>query len=114
VLNDTLPGPALNGPHSDAQVTRSGRYHLRFNALTGSTYERCVEDLNRLFLEHGLPWFRMYSDPQSLLEHQESPLNADAKKLLREAVAGTANEQNIAASLKLLGINPSVRRGAEA
>ncbi|AWV06193.1 hypothetical protein C9I47_0469 [Lysobacter maris] len=48
----------LNGPSSDRLRSADGRaYHLRFNALTWSTFERCVDDLVRVALDHGLPWF---------------------------------------------------------
>ena len=33
-------------------------YHHRFNAETGSTYERCVEELNLFINEVAEPWFR--------------------------------------------------------
>src|SRR6185369_5477847 len=36
---------------------RGYAYHLRFNAVTGSTYQRCLDDLIRVTKEHGLPWF---------------------------------------------------------
>jgi len=54
-------------PTSRDQLTsehvRDGRgysYHLRFNALTWSTYERCLQDLVRLTHDHGLPWFEQH------------------------------------------------------
>jgi hypothetical protein len=37
--------------------SRGYAYHLRFNALSWSTYDRCLEDLLRVTREHGLPWF---------------------------------------------------------
>ena len=52
---DPLP---LNGPSSES--LRDGRgyaYHLRFNARSGSTYDRCINDLRRVLDDHGLPWF---------------------------------------------------------
>lgn len=51
---------ALNGPSSDQ--LRDGRgyaYHLRFNASSWSTYDRCLEDLLRVTRDHGLPWFSL-------------------------------------------------------
>ena len=32
-------------------------YHHRFNAATGSTYERCLEELELYLLEFAEPWF---------------------------------------------------------
>jgi hypothetical protein len=50
--------PSLNGPSSDKlRDTRGYAYHLRFNAHSWSTYDRCLEDLVRVTKEHGLPWF---------------------------------------------------------
>ncbi len=47
-----------NGPDSDRlRDSRGYAYHLRFNALTWSTYERCLDDLIRVLEDHGLPWF---------------------------------------------------------
>jgi len=37
--------------------SRGRSYHLRFNAESGSMYDRCLEDLLRVTREHGLPWF---------------------------------------------------------
>ncbi len=54
-----LPDPiTLNGPNSDQLRDSDGyAYHLRFNALTWSTYDRCLDDLIRALRERGLPWF---------------------------------------------------------
>jgi hypothetical protein len=35
-------------------------YHTRFNALTWSTYDKCVDDLMRLMNDHGFPWFKTH------------------------------------------------------
>lgn len=37
---------------------RGYAYHLRFNALSGSSYDRCLEGLVRITHEHGLSWFQ--------------------------------------------------------
>ena len=43
---------------SDKLKSSNGyHYHLRFNALTWSTYDRCVQDLERVIKEHAVPWF---------------------------------------------------------
>lgn len=86
VLNDSFPAAALNGPSSDSASTLAGRYHLRFNAATGSTFDRCVQDLVRFVEEYGLPWFRQFEDPPRLLERADSPLGAEAKSLLIAAI----------------------------
>ncbi len=104
VLNDSFPAAALNGPNSDATSASTGRYHLRFNAATGSTFDRCVHDLVRFFNEQGLPWFRQFEDTASLIERADSPLGAEAKSLLFNAINGQEKPENVAASLKLFGI----------
>ena len=44
--------------YSDKLKDSNGyHYHLRFNSLTWSTYDRCLQDLERVTREHGLPWF---------------------------------------------------------
>ena len=103
VLNDDLDGPHLNGPNSDPTLTRKGQYHLRFNAKSGSMYERCVEDLVRFVVEQGEPWFREYETEKNLLK-EDSPLRPEAKQLLQAAMDGKANPENEALSLKSLGI----------
>lgn len=48
----------LHGPCTDQlRDSRGYAYHLRFNAWTWSTYDRCVVDMERVLLEQGLPWF---------------------------------------------------------
>lgn len=37
--------------------SRGYAYHLRFNALSWSMYDRCLEDLMKVMCEHVLPWF---------------------------------------------------------
>lgn len=56
---DATPPLPLDGPDSDRlRDARGYACHLRFNAWSWSTYDRCVEDLSRVLDEHGLPWFR--------------------------------------------------------
>lgn len=103
VLNDDLVAAALNGPHSDADTLRAGRHHLRFNAETGSTYDRCVDDLARFVVEQGEPWFQRWRSVDALLQ-SDSPLRAQDREFLRAAQAGEASAERVAASLKILGI----------
>jgi hypothetical protein len=102
VLNDDFVAAALNGPHSDAGTLRAGQYHLRFNAETGSTYDRCVDDLARFVIEQGEPWFQRWRSVEALLQ-SDSPLRAQDREFLRAAQAGEASAERIAASLKILG-----------
>src|SRR5690606_32032664 len=51
ILNDDFPSVALNGPMSDDLHYRLERYHLRFNAETWSTYDRCMTDLIRFLID---------------------------------------------------------------
>jgi len=104
VLNDTFPGLALNGPSSDPDRLRAGRYHLRFNAKTGSTYDRCVDDLARFVVEQGEPWFARFREPEALLTYKDSPLQTPERERLRTATEGNPDAQTVAESLRLLGI----------
>ena len=103
VLNDDFIAAALNGPHSDAGTLRAGRYHLRFNAETGSTYDRCVDDLARFVVEQGEPWFQRWRSIEALLQ-SDSPLRAQDREFLRAAQDGRASAERVAGSLKILGI----------
>jgi hypothetical protein len=48
-FNDPFGGLALNGPESAPWVERAGRYHLRFNAKSGSMFDRCIDIYFALF-----------------------------------------------------------------
>lgn len=104
VLNSDFAAAALNGPQSDPEILRAGRYHLRFNAETGSTYERCVDDLARFALEQGEPWFQKWNSVEALLQSPDSPLSPPDQECLCAACDGTASTERVAASLKILGI----------
>ncbi len=104
VLNDTFEAAALNGLSSDAERCRRGRYHLRFNAQTGSTFERCVDDLVRFVVEQGEPWFRRFTDTAHLLASADSPLGSRERELLTAALAGRSSPASEAASRRILGI----------
>lgn len=56
-LNDTFDALALNGPDTDDPKFWDMQLHLRFNAKSGSTYERCINDLVKFVLEVGEPWY---------------------------------------------------------
>jgi hypothetical protein len=104
VLNDTFVAAALNGPTSDAARCRRGRFHLRFNAQTGSTFERCVDDLVRFVTEEGEPWFQRFRDTRELLSSIDSPLGPRERELLTAALAGQGSPESEAASRRILGI----------
>jgi hypothetical protein len=104
VLNDTFEAEALNGPYSDVGLLREGRYHLRFNAQTGSTYDRCLDDLSRFVTEQGEPWFNKFKNCETLLSSNESPLKESVKNRLRAALDGQSEPEVVDASLKMLGI----------
>jgi hypothetical protein len=94
VLNDDFPALALNGPSSDYALIRAGRYHLRFNAQSGSTYDRCLDDLVRLASEQGEPWFREFHSAEDILQKPHSPLRVADKQLLAAAASGNMNALN--------------------
>lgn len=103
VLNDDFVAAAVNGPQSDVGTLHPGRYHLRFNAETGSTYDRCVDDLARFVVEQGEPWFERWRSVEALLQ-SDSPLRAEEREFLRAARDGQSSLERVAASLKILGI----------
>ena len=110
VLNHALDFAALNGPHSNEARFINHRYHLRFNAKTGSTYDRCVDDLVRFVEEQGVPWFQRFADLDELLTTSDSPLESEEKEFLEAARAGHANPENEAVSLKILGIKSKTQK----
>lgn len=105
VLNAPAAGSAI-GIISDHARRKTGyAYHHRFNAETGSTYDRCLEDLGFYITEVAEPWFAEWRDPQKLMTHVE--LGSDAREGLKSAIAGDASPAAIAASLKALGVKVS-------
>ena len=104
VLNDTFPAEALNGPSSTPELVKAGLYHLRFNASSGDSYSRCIDDLSRFVAEQGEPWFSRHASSTFLIEANDSPLSAQARIALSDAVAGRANAIHVAASRKLFRV----------
>jgi hypothetical protein len=104
VLNGDFQAPVPNGPWTDVERSRQGRYHLRFNAQTGSTFERCLDDLVRFVQEHCEPWFARFANMEELLTSSNSPLDARERELLSAALGGGNTPENEAVSRKLLGI----------
>ena len=79
--DDKFDALALNGPCSTDAEIRDKKYHHRFNAKSGSTYERCIDDLIRFVEETSEPWFK-----------QQAPSVTEASEVAEKL------------SLKLLGI----------
>ena len=105
VLNDLLEGLSPNGPRYDfSERLRAAHYHFRFNAQTGSTYDRCIDDLERYVVHEGMPWFERFQEPDGLLSSSDSPLRQPERERLRASVGGQADADAVARSLKLLGI----------
>jgi hypothetical protein len=103
VLNDSFPSIALNGPDTGS-APREGRYHLRFNAESLDSFDRCVQDLARYVREIGEPWFARFGDADTLLSDGESPLPEDAKTSLRAALDRSSIE-TLTLTRKELGLN---------
>ncbi len=104
ILNDAFEALSANGPSDDPDRLRAGLYHLRFNAQTGSTYDRCVHDLVRFVLEQGEPWFIRFRELDVLFMAGDSPIREPLIERLRAGVNGRADTEAVAQSLKLLGI----------
>jgi len=105
VLNDVFDALSPNGPRYDySERLRAAHYHFRFNAQTGSTYNRCIDDLVRYAVHEGEPWFIGFRDTETLLNSVGSPLRDPEKASLRQAMNDKADSAAISQSLKLLGI----------
>lgn len=104
VINETYKTPILNGPYSDPGRLGAGRYHLRFNAKTGSTYDRCIIDLERFVIQEGEPWFKRFMQSEALLTASDSPLRQEAKARLAESLDGNPDPAMVSQSMKALGI----------
>lgn len=102
VLNAPVAGGAIGIISDKARRTTGFCYHHRFNAETGSTYERCVEELGFYMAEVAEPWFTEWRDPRKLLTHPD--LQYDTREALTSAIAGRASGDAMAASLKALGV----------
>jgi hypothetical protein len=102
VLNDPAAGGGI-GVRSDNVRRQNGyAYHHRFNAETWSTYDRCVDELVLFVTEFAEHWFAEWKEPRKLMVHPE--LRPSTRKLLDEAIAGHANPESVAASLRELGV----------
>lgn len=102
ILNAPIAGGAI-GIISDHARRKTGyAYHHRFNAETGSTYNRCLEELGFYMTEVAEPWFSEWRDPQRLMTHDE--LSIEVREGLAAAISGNASPGTVAASLKALGI----------
>lgn len=102
VLNAPIAGGAI-GIISDHARRKTGyAYHHRFNAETGSTYGRCLEELDFYMTEVAEPWFSEWRDPRRLMIHDK--LSIAAREGLASAISGNASPDIVAASLKVLGI----------
>jgi hypothetical protein len=102
VLNDPSPFLRLNGPDSDG-APREGRYHLRFNAESLDSFDRCVRDLARYVREIGEPWFSLFGQSDALLESRGA-LSDDARTSLRAALDGHPTADPLARTQKALGL----------
>lgn len=102
VLNAPVSGGAIGIISDKARRTTGFCYHHRFNAETGSTYERCVEELGFYVTEVAEPWFANWRDPRKLLTHPD--WREDDREALTSAIAGRSSSEAVAASLKALGV----------
>ncbi len=66
--SDDFEALALNGPCSSDANLREKRYHHRFNAKSGSTYERCLDDLVRFTKEVSEPWLNNQNSSSQVSE----------------------------------------------
>jgi hypothetical protein len=96
VLADPFDACGLNGPITDSTSK------LVFSG-DANTAETCATGI-AAFVRAGEKWFAKWRTPDALLR-DGSPLDADAKSALREAIEGRAARRTVAASLHLLGLD---------
>ncbi|MFT3917141.1 MAG: hypothetical protein QM704_24560 [Anaeromyxobacteraceae bacterium] len=104
---DLLDGPMKRGawgPSSDPAHLRAGRYHLRFNARSGSTYERCIDDLARFVSELGEPWFARLAAPEALVAEFVAQQVPDARERMDALRSGRVDAATRAATLEAKGV----------
>lgn len=71
VLDGTEPENHVGGDYSDhLRKPSGGLYHFRFNAITGSMYDRCVEDMMAWLNDFAEPWFAKHRGA-ALLRHPD-------------------------------------------
>lgn len=80
MLEDADPALHLNGPTSNEAAHRHARYHLRFNARTGSMYERTLDDAERFVRDVGGAWFARSENRRGVVSGIE--ISAQSRKLL--------------------------------
>jgi hypothetical protein len=102
ILNDPAPGRSISFDSDHVRRQNGYAYHHRFNAETWSTYERCLDELVLFMSEFAEPWFAEWKEPRKLMAHPE--LLPSTQKLLEEAVAGNADPESVASSLRALGV----------
>ena len=107
VLNAPVARGAIGIDSDRARRATGYAYHHRFNAETGSTYDRCVEELGLYMSEVAEPWFTEWRNPRKLVTHVE--LSSEAREGLKSAIAGNANPIIVAASVKAVGAKPHAR-----
>ena len=105
VLNDSFAAVALNGPSADSPR----KFDLSFDDSAESV-ERCAHELARYCELVVLPWLERWSDPSQLLTAPDSPLPANARQLLAQALEGQADEDQVRRSRVLLGLEHTVPR----
>ncbi len=104
VLNDPFDALDLNGPIPNGDTLRKGRYHWRFNAKSGSTFDRCIADMERYVRTVLVPWWAKFQKPPKLLKGRKSPLSKDSKIGLAEDLDGNRRREHIRRSKNLLGL----------
>lgn len=105
VFNSHFPALALNGPQSSRAERSDGlRFHTRFNARSGSQFERTCEDVVRFVSEIVDPWSNTEADEGRLLD-SDTLLTSEERENLKAALVGGADGERVARSRKLLGLS---------
>lgn len=102
VLQDPFEAPALNGPDSHGSGWSA---RLEFSD-SDNDVRRCAEAIARYCVEVGEPWWARWRSLATLLSDR-SPVGAEARAALQQALAGNDSPLQVAQSMKLLGLSAS-------
>jgi len=106
VTNDTFEAVALNGPDSQPYVCKGSPGGRRFNFCfhdAPETVERCADELAAYVSTIAERWFLGWHEDSALLDRAESPLSADAKAGLREAMEFGPRPERVEQTRRLMG-----------
>jgi len=98
ILNEDFPGLHLNG----GQIDGSSQAYNTWFVDSDESEARCAAELVRIVKERAVPWCASFGTSDALLA-EGSPLRAQARGALQQALSGQVNSAGLAKSMALLG-----------